>query len=64
MYDVTLTGSLLDAGNTPDDAKRRARQISAITYPGRLIRVHGIDGETVIAEFRNGELLANDVVTS
>lgn len=54
MYDVTLTGSLLDAGNTPDDAKRRARQISAITYPGRLIRVHDVDGETVIAEYRDG----------
>ena len=57
MYDVTLRGSLLDSGNTPEDAKRRARQISAITYPGRLIRVHDVDGATVIAEYRDGVAL-------
>jgi hypothetical protein len=56
MYDVTLRGSLLDSGNTPEDAITRAKQISEAVYPGRLIRVHGVDGAEVIAEIRNGEL--------
>lgn len=57
MYDITLTGSLLDSGSTITEALRLAKLISEFTYPGRLIRVHGVDGETVIAEYRDGKSL-------
>ena len=57
MYDITLTGSLLDAGNTVKEAQRLASLISEVTYPGRLIRVHDVDGATVIAEYRDGKSL-------
>lgn len=60
-YDITLNGSLLDSGNTLDVAETIARRLSESTYPGRLIRVHNVDGVSVASEFRNGvreELIA------
>lgn len=53
MYDITLTGSLIDAGNTLDDAITKAKALS-LSFAGRLIRVHNVDGVSVAAEFRNG----------
>jgi hypothetical protein len=58
MYDITLNGSLIGGGRTPIDAQAEARDLSVHYAPGRLIRVHGVDGETVIAEYRDGFALA------
>lgn len=57
MYDITLTGSLVNGASTSDEALEIAKTMSQTTFAGRLLRVHGIDGETVIAEFRNGQSL-------
>lgn len=57
MYDITLTGSIVQAGYTIEDAHSKAKTVSE-GFPGRLIRVHGVDGETVIAEYRDGRTLA------
>lgn len=57
MYDITLTGSIVQAGRTIEDAHAKAAVVSQ-GFPGRLIRVHGVDGETVIAEYRDGLALA------
>lgn len=57
MYDITLTGSIVQAGRTIEDAHVKAATVSR-GFPGRLIRIHGVDGETVIAEYRDGLALA------
>lgn len=57
MYDITLTGSIVQAGRTVDDAHAKAATISE-GFPGRLIRIHDVDGETVIAEYRDGRELS------
>lgn len=57
-YDITLSGSLIGAGFEVATAVGEALTQSTESYPGRLIRVHGIDGETVLAEVRNGELVS------
>lgn len=56
MYDITLLGSIVQAGRTLDEARDRAVTVSQ-GFPGRLIRVHDVDGETVIAEYRDGRAL-------
>ena len=56
-YDVTLNGSLISAGFEVATAVSIAQEQSARDYPGRLIRVHGLDGETVLAEVRDGALV-------
>lgn len=56
MYDVSLIGSTVQSGHTIDEAYTMAKTISE-GFPGRLIRVHDVDGETVLAEFRNGQAL-------
>lgn len=53
-YDITVNGSLRDASLTVESAEVLARQMSKVNYPGRLVRVHGVDGREVIAEYRNG----------
>ncbi len=53
MYDITLTGSIVQAGRTPQEAYDKAIEISK-GFAGRLIRVHDIDGVEVLAEYRNG----------
>lgn len=57
MYDITLTGSLVNGAYTQDEALELAKTMSEIAFPGRLLRVHGVDGETVIAEYRDGRAL-------
>lgn len=57
MYDITLVGSLVGDGASVEDAYSTAKKIS-LQFPGRLIRVHDVDGETVIAEYRDGLALA------
>lgn len=57
-YEVTLNGSLISAGLELATAVGIALEQSARDYPRRLIRVHGIDGETVLAEIRDGELVS------
>lgn len=54
-YDITLNGSLLDSADTLAGAETIAQRLSESTYPGRLIRVHNVDGVSVASEFRNGE---------
>lgn len=54
MFDITVNGSLIGSGRTPLDAEAEARELSMHYVPGRLVRVHGVDGVTVEAEFRNG----------
>ena len=53
-YDISLLGSTVQSGSTPEDAFAKAKTISE-GFPGRLVRVHGVDGETVIAEYRDGK---------
>lgn len=53
-YDVTLNGSLISAGFEVATAVSIAQEQSARDYPRRLVRVHGLDGETVLAEVRDG----------
>lgn len=53
-YDITVTGSLRDGRSTLESAMDRAKSMSLNNYPGRLVRVHGLDGVSVVAEFRNG----------
>lgn len=57
-HEVTLNGSLISAGFEVATAVSTALEQSARDYPRRLIRVHGIDGETVLAEVRDGELVS------
>jgi hypothetical protein len=59
MYDITITGSLIDASEYDIDAKIKAA-CHSLTFAGRIVRVHDVDGETVIAEYRNGDLLHVD----
>lgn len=53
LFDITLRGSIIGQGESLQDAKTTARHLS-LTQPGRLVRVHDLDGETVIFECRNG----------
>lgn len=53
MYDITLTGSIVQSARTPQEAYDKAVEISK-RFVGRLIRVHGIDGIEVLAEYRDG----------
>lgn len=53
LYDVTLRGSIIGQGESLQDAKTTARHLS-LTQPGRLVRVHDLDGETIIFECRDG----------
>lgn len=57
MYDITITGSLIDSGECDGDALIKAA-VHSLTFAGRLVRVHGVDGVSVIAEYRNGDLIA------
>lgn len=57
-YDISLLGSTVQSGSTPEDAHRKAETIS-LGFPGRLVRIHDVDGETVIAEYRDGKQLAS-----
>lgn len=56
MYDITITGSLIDAADHDGDAMIKAA-VHSLTFAGRLVRVHGVDGVSVIAEYRNGDLI-------
>ena len=57
MYDITITGSLIDDATRDGDAMIKAA-IHSLTFAGRLVRVHGVDGVSVIAEYRDGNLVA------
>lgn len=55
MYDISVLGSTIQTGRTPQEAVDKAIEISkSDAFRGRLVRVHGVDGWGVIAEFRNG----------
>ena len=56
MYDITITGSLIDAADKGGDAMIKAA-VHSLTFAGRLVRVHGVDGVSVLAEYRDGELI-------
>jgi len=56
-YDISLQGSTIQSGRTIEDASAKAVEISK-GFAGRLIRVHGVDGETVMAEYRDGQLIS------
>lgn len=58
MYDITLTGSIVNGAYTREKALTLAQTMSQTTFQGRLLRVHDVDGETVIAEYRDGLALA------
>lgn len=57
MYEVSLFGSTIARQSNPCDAVLQAQFNSRHIYPGRLVRVHDVDGVTVIAEVRDGRLL-------
>jgi hypothetical protein len=57
MYDISLLGSTVQSAWTIEDAHIKAATVSR-GFPGRLIRIHGVDGETVIAKYRDGLALA------
>jgi hypothetical protein len=54
MYDITINGSIIDAADCDGDAMIKAA-CHSIAFTGRLVRVHGVDGVSVIAEYRDGE---------
>ena len=55
MYDISVLGSTIQSGRTPQEAFDKAIEISnSSTFAGRLVRVHDVDGREVIAEYRNG----------
>ena len=54
--DITMTGSLIGWGEDESAARREAAHLSKVMV-GRLIRVHGVDGVSVIAEYRDGRAL-------
>lgn len=53
LYDVTLNGSIIGQGESFQEAKIVARRAS-LRLTNRLVRVHDLDGETIIFECRNG----------
>lgn len=53
MYDISLLGSTIQVGRTPQEAYDKAVEISK-GFAGRLVRVHGVDGIEVLAEYRDG----------
>lgn len=53
LYDITLRGSIIGQGESFQGAKVAARQAS-LRFPNRLVRVHDLDGETIIFECRDG----------
>lgn len=53
LFDITLMGSIIGQGESLQEAKENARRLS-LTFPNRLVRVHDLDGETVLVEVRNG----------
>lgn len=53
LYDVTLNGSIIGQGESFQEAKIAARRAS-LKFPNRQVRVHDLDGETIIFECRNG----------
>lgn len=53
MYDISLLGSTIQFGRTPQEAYDKAVEISK-DFAGRLVRVHDIDGIEVLAEYRDG----------
>lgn len=55
-YDISLLGSTVQSGRTIDEARNKAVKVSE-GFPGRLVRIHDVDGETVIAEYRDGKAL-------
>lgn len=52
-YDISLQGSTVQSARTIEEAHEKARVVSE-GFAGRLVRIHGIDGWEVIAEYRNG----------
>jgi hypothetical protein len=55
LYDITLGGSIIGQGESFQEAKVNARRLSlAPRFKNRQIRVHDLDGETIIFECRNG----------
>lgn len=53
LYDITLGGSIIGQGESFQEAKVNARKAS-LRFPNRLVRVHDLDGETIIFDCRNG----------
>lgn len=56
MYDITIAGSLIDSADKDGDAMIKAA-VHSLSFDGRLVRVHGVDGVSVLAEYRHGELI-------
>jgi hypothetical protein len=56
-YDISLLGSTVQSGRTLEEAFAKAVEVSQ-GFAGRLVRVHDVDGVSVIAEYRDGEKLA------
>jgi hypothetical protein len=54
IYDITLRGSLVGEGHSLAEARLEAQRLSLVSFPNRLVRVHDLDGETIIFEYRNG----------
>jgi hypothetical protein len=52
-YDISLLGSTVQSGRTIEEAHGRAAAVSQ-GFPGRLVRIHDVDGVSIIAEYRNG----------
>jgi hypothetical protein len=52
-YDITLRGSIIGEAFGVTAARLRALELS-LSFPDRLVRAHGLDGETIIFECRNG----------
>lgn len=53
MYDISVLGSTVQSGRTIEEAHQLAVKVSE-GFAGRLVRIHGVDGWEVIAEYRNG----------
>lgn len=55
-HDITLHGSIIGSGDTLSDAVTQALDLSTESFPRRLVRVHDVDGETMVVEVRDGKI--------
>lgn len=63
FYRITLLGSLIGEATTLELAHAQAEDLSRHSFPRRLVRVHDVDGETVLAEYRDGLLQPLETVS-
>lgn len=54
IFNITVNGSIVSEAFSIENAQYKALCLSFEDFPGRLVRVHDANGETVIFEARDG----------